>query len=373
MSGEIIDQWKFELIGRSRTLDVTKEYKSLIKKDILRASNNNIFPLKNSKVSTDEFNYLKITNPKNKLWRPITIKKGAPFSLFTGNLSLESIGLDLVYFINTKISPNYKFLFRDQLKQLIKSQIYKINNCKLHIICIRNSDKDEKYIRDIMKSLEINKNFKTSLIFKNDDHMEYEGINKVWELSQLDDKRLIMYFHGKGLSYMKNKFFYIRQPLEKFIFKLLIDEWEKNLETLLRFKSIKKIGILSGGNGWLWFNFWIAKGSYIKKLQKPLKTKRACYYEDWLGRYLIDQQNVAKENIFCKEFLYKIDETFSILNNPKKKKYNIGTTCEVGRGGFVGLGLVKYIYKIWYLFYKYLNLIIKYKNKNLLSLIKRLN
>ena len=372
MPGEIIDHWKFELIGRSKTLDVTREYKLLIKKDLLSTFNNDIYNLKNFRVANDAFNYLKITNSKNKYWRPVTIKKGSPFSLFLGNISFKKVGIDIVYFINTKISPNYKFLFRDQLKQLIKSKILKFN-CKLHIICITNSNREENTIKNILKSLGIYKNFKTSLIFKNDDHMEYEGINKVWELSKLDDKRLIMYFHGKGLSYMKNKFIYIRQPTERFIFKLLIDDWQKNIETLLRFNSIEKIGILSGGNGWLWFNFWISKASYIKGLQKPLKTKRACYYEDWLGRYLINYENVPKERIFCKEFLYKIDETFSILNNPKKKKYNIGTTCEVGRGGFVGLGLVKFSYKIWYLFYKYLNLMIKFKNKFLYKDDKKIN
>ena len=291
MPRQEINHWKFELIGRSKKKDVTREYLSLIKQDLLDTSNNNIYQFKNLNFSTDEFNYLRITNPKNKYWRPTTIKKGTPFSLFTGNLSFKSEEIDIVYFVNTKISPQYKNLFRDQLKQLIKSE----------------------------------------------------------------DNRLIFYFHGKGLSYMKNKFVYIRQPIEKLIFKLLIDEWEKNLETFKRFNSIDKIGILSGGNGWLWFNFWIAKSSYIKGLQKPIKTKRACYYEDWLGRTLVGNKKVSKEEINSRNFLYTMNQTFSILNNPKKNKYNIGTTCKVERGGFVGLGLSRYTYKIWYLIYKYLN------------------
>lgn len=355
MPRQEINHWKFELIGRSKKKDVTREYLSLIKQDLLDTSNNNIYQFKNLNFSTDEFNYLRITNPKNKYWRPTTIKKGTPFSLFTGNLSFKSEEIDIVYFVNTKISPQYKNLFRDQLKQLIKSKILNRKKCKLHIVCIRNSEIQENSIKDVLKSLELYKNCETNLIFKNDDHMEYEGIKKVWELSKSEDNRLIFYFHGKGLSYMKNKFVYIRQPIEKLIFKLLIDEWEKNLETFKRFNSIDKIGILSGGNGWLWFNFWIAKSSYIKGLQKPIKTKRACYYEDWLGRTLVGNKKVSKEEINSRNFLYTMNQTFSILNNPKKNKYNIGTTCKVERGGFVGLGLSRYTYKIWYLIYKYLN------------------
>ena len=31
---------------------------------------------------------------------------------------------------------------------------------------------------------------------------------------------------------MQNKFFYIRQPLGKFIFNLLVGNWEKNIELI---------------------------------------------------------------------------------------------------------------------------------------------
>lgn len=357
-----MNDWKFELFGKSSFFDATKEFQGLIKNDMLNISNDDLSNL--LKVNPREFNYLKISNPKNKNWRPITIKNKTPFSIYLGNLK-EVIDIDIVYFINTTISPKYKYLFRDQLKQLIKSKLLTQTKSKLHIVCIRNTKRDENSIKDIIISLELNKYSETDLIFKNDEHMEYEGIKKVWELSKLNKKRLVMYFHGKGLSYMKNKFFYIRQPTEKFIFRLLINDWKKNLEILLRFSSVKKIGILSGGNtfGFLWFNFWIAESSYIRGIEKPIKTKRACYYEDWLGRYLVDKsaeyKSVDIEKNYHKRYLYKIHQTVSILNKPSKNKYNIGSYCKVERGGFVGLGLVRYTYKIWYLFYKYANKIFK--------------
>ena len=359
MSEQINNDRKFELFSKSNVYNATKQVQGLIKKDILNISNDNFSNL--LKVKPREFNYLKISNPKNKNWRPITIKNKTPFSLYLGKLKEEFIEIDIVYFINTIISPQYKYLFRDQLKQLLKSKLLIQTKSKLHIVCIRNRKKEENTIRDILISLDLNKYSEIDLIFKNDEHMEYEGIKKVWDLSKLNKNRLIIYFHAKGLSYMKNKFFYIRQPLEKFIFGLLINEWKKNLEILLRFNSVKKIGILSGGKtfGFLWFNFWIAESSYIRGLEKPLKTKRACYYEDWLGRYLVDNsaeyKSVDIEKNYNNIYLYKINQTVSILNNPKKDKYNIGTICKVERGGFVGLGLVRYTYKIWYLFYKYLN------------------
>ena len=157
---------------------------------------------------------------------------------------------------------------------------------------------------------------------------------------------------------MQNKLFYIRQPLEKFIFKLLIGNWDKNIELITRFNSFYKLGTLSGGNGWLWFNFWIAKASYISRLEKPLKRNRACYYEDLLGRCLIRKEDTGSDeylNDYQERFLNTINNTYSILSKPSKNKFNIGTPCKVEKGGFVGLGMVKLKYRLWYYFYVILN------------------
>ena len=43
------------------------------------------------------------------------------------------------------------------------------------------------------------------------------------------------------------------------IFKLLVGQWENNIELLTRLNSIYKLGTLSGGNGWLWFNFGLLR------------------------------------------------------------------------------------------------------------------
>ena len=76
---------------------------------------------------------------------------------------------------------------------------------------------------------------------------------------------------------------------------MVIHNWEANLEKLYRLESINKVGILTGGNGWLWFNFWIARSSYLSNLEKPKKTNHACYYEDWLGRSMIN--NYIQNNL----------------------------------------------------------------------------
>ena len=96
-------------------------------------------------------------------------------------------------------------------------------------------------------------------------------------------------------------------------------KWQQNIELISRFKSIDKIGILSGGNGWLWFNFWIAKSTYISQLEKP-KKETVLVIEDWLGRFLIADGNDKEEkytNEYSETFL-EFHRTMSILFSVNK-------------------------------------------------------
>ena len=357
--GYKIKDWKFEIIIDNNRYDISKKIREKIQPNFILDINEK-FDFKNfiyQKKLNYKNSYLRITNKKNKLWEPINIKEFTPFKLYLGEI-ISNKRLEIVYFINANLNESFLKLMRDQLKDLIKSKIYKHGLLKLNMIIICSSASKKIQIKNLIFSLKINQYFDYDIRFNNDDNKEYEGIKRVYELAKEDDDKLILYFHGKGLSYLSNKYFYIRQPLEKFIFNLIIGNWEKNLEKFYRIHSISKIGILSGGNGWLWFNFWIAKSSYLGKLEKPKKTKRAFYYEDWLGRYEI-KNKIATSKIYTNEsnqiFYDSANETLSILNSPKKNKYNLGSVCKVERGGFVGLGIIKYTYRIWYLFYVILN------------------
>jgi len=53
--------------------------------------------------------------------------------------------------------------------------------------------------------------------------------------------------------------------------------------------------------------------------------------------------------------LNTINNTLSLLSKPSKNKFNIGTPCKVEKGGFVGLGIVKLKYRLWYYFFVIIN------------------
>ena len=355
----ILNGWVFEFIIDSFKFNISNQIIDQIKPNkILEISKE--FDYKkfiNSYNPNYKKAYLKVSNKFNKKWETLTIKEFTPFKLYLGDITFNK-KLDIVYFINSDLNNSFFKLFKDQLKDLIRSNIFKYSFIKIHLVIICSNSLRRAKIRDVIKSLKLNNFFEFDLIFSDDQHKEFAGINKVWELANYEEEKLILYFHGKGLSYLENPLFYIRQPLEKFIFKLLIHNWEKNLEKIYRLHSINKIGILTGGNGWSWFNFWIARSSYLSKLEKPKMTKYACYYEDWLGRSILNETSTNKiiyTNPENEKYYNTLDQSLSILDNPEKNKFNLGSCCEVKRGGFVGLGFVKYTYRIWYLFFVVLN------------------
>ena len=354
-----LNGWNFDLIIDNKKYNINKSIRNIISSDYILDIDEKIDFKKFIKSNHINYKicYLKISNLINKNWDPTTVKEFTPFRINLKKIIFNK-NLNIVYFINSDLNKSFFKLFKDQLKDLIKSKIFEYPQLKLHIVIICSVYSRRENIKNIIKSISLNKYFDYELTFSNDQNKEYIGINKVWELSKKDSEEYILYFHGKGLSYINNPLFYIRQPIEKFIFKLLIKNWKKSLEKISRFESVNKISILSGGNGWGWFNFWIARSSYISNLEKPKKTKYASYYEDWLGRLIINKSKGTKK-IYCNEFNERfydsLEETLSILDAPIKEKYNLGSSCKVEKGGFVGLGLIKYTYKIWYLFYVILN------------------
>ena len=355
------NNWLFEIVSDKKTFNVTESIKKHIdNKKLLRITKKfNYRNLVNCGKYLDNNYYLRISKPNDKYWIPISIKKGSEFTLNLNESEKTIPIIDIVYFINTDISNCYLRLLKDQLKDFINSKILLNKNLKLHCIIICSSKVKKIKIKKLFDRLKINKLCETNLEFSNNTNKEYKGIEKVWEISKKNKQKnsYIIYLHGKGLSYLQNRFLYIRQPLEKFLFKIIVYKWKRNIKLLSSFESINKLGALSGVYGFIWFNFWIVKSSYIQKLEIPKKRNRAGYYEEWLGTYKISKYTKSLKkytNLYNDKYCNTIEQSINILSNPKKFKYNIGSFCEVKKGGFI-LGLIKYKYHIWYKYFVILN------------------
>ena len=111
------------------------------------------------------------------------------------------------------------------------------------------------------------------------------------------------------------------------------------------------------------YNIYIDKIKYLSKNIVPMTyeillqiKKKITNKENNLGN---KGRNVSKEiilkNEYDEEFENTINNTLSLLSKPSKNKFNIGTPCKVEKGGFVGLGIIKLKYRLWYYSFVILN------------------
>jgi hypothetical protein len=166
--------------------------------------------------------------------------------------------LVIVYFINCLVNNNYFDWLVNQMDLIkdFKGKIYVISTIKKEA---------ELAFRE--KIAELYSNVTIECYYENE--FEYRGILKVWELGKIYNKRhdIILYFHAKGTSHHPNYDYNRNDP-----YNIILKNIDLIKEIFSIFPPIDKIGYCSGGTGWIWYNFWYARGSYINLVEKPIKT-----------------------------------------------------------------------------------------------------
>ena len=212
-----------------------------------------------------------VRNIPNSKYKMITrrfkhrVHKSVPYSINT----INTYNIHVVYFINCLLNKNYLQWLNNQLN-LVKNW-----DAQFYIIAIIHTKKNE-----FIKKIKI-KCPNAKIIFFNKNEYEYQGILQVWKLGQVHNKKndIILYFHSKGVTRRKQY-----RDLNSKIWTGVIKNIEYIKEIFDIFPSVSKIGAAASISGHMWWNFWFARGSYINKVEKPIKTQRRHYYEGWLSR-----------------------------------------------------------------------------------------
>jgi hypothetical protein len=269
--------------------------------------------------------YLQVTDDSLLHWRPLMVSPGCRFSIDRPvNLNFSQVKTRVVYFINCYVNANYLYMVSSQLKELRETGLLTETRCELHVVS-SGAPADRETL-----GAELRMQFGNSPVVFHEhtevNQFEYPGIKKVWDLSQRQENAYLLYFHARGLSRMKlGRFRRKRQPQEKRLFRRVIGAWRQNLTWLEHITSADKLGLTCGGNGWVWFNFWWARASYVRQLEEPVVTDRRHYYEDWLGRY-------QPLRTIPREYSSNLTQCLSIASAPAIKKYNLGSDFNPHRG-----------------------------------------
>ena len=190
----------------------------------------------------------------------------APFSLY------------VVYFINCMVNPNYMDWLRHQVK------LVEPHTDALYVVATVKEEESGEFTKECLRLFP-----KAVVTCTFTNQYEYPGILKVWELAQTHRRPndLVLYFHSKGVtrhdSYKKN---------ENDAYNVVLKDMDRIYDIFATFPTIDKVGYFSGGNGWIWYNFWYARGSYLCQVERPVLTNRRHYYEHWLGRKVPSEQDM---------------------------------------------------------------------------------
>lgn len=186
------------------------------------------------------------------------------------DISIINFNYFIVYYINCLVNDNYMDWLLNQINIIIN------NNCKIYIIATIQKENEQVFKQNVISI------FPSAIIeCYYEEEFEYRGIMKVWELGQIHNNNndIILYFHSKGLTHYTNY-----EPCRNEHYNVILNNFDMIDEIFTLFPKINKVGFFSGGIGWIWYNFWFARGSYINNVEKPIKTTRRHYYEDWLSR-----------------------------------------------------------------------------------------
>ena len=197
----------------------------------------------------------------------------------------ELFRIDIVYFANLFVNPQHGTrLIREQMTDLIATGLTRISH--IHIVLSVPPDFDFPSFQTILGSLFHGQQKSFHVYIEHENCHEYPGIQLVQSLafSNGSPHHYLLYFHSKGISRFRGR----RETHELALHKTVIAPWRHVLEIFDSHPHIDKIGSTSSDKGWIWWNYWWARSSYLIQVEIPIKTERRHYYEDWLGRTLVD-------------------------------------------------------------------------------------
>lgn len=200
------------------------------------------------------------------------------------------MSIQIVYFANIFVNRSHgHILIREQLTDLVKTGLTEI--ATLHIVLSVPSDYNHVNLQSSLTHL-FPSTHKVIFHICHESCHEFPGIQLVYQLALKSPSRqdIILYFHSKSITRFKGR----RENVEIMLHSTVVAPWKKVLGIFMDHPSIDKIGSTCSTNGWIWWNYWWVRASYVASVENPIKTARRYYYEDWLSRRLI---NPAKQSM----------------------------------------------------------------------------
>jgi hypothetical protein len=215
------------------------------------------------------------------------------------DFSLAANTIKIVYYFFTSPNSNWQAILSGQLHQLKNYGILSEADLYIHVTdCYNYTEEIKEIIGKIVPSAIVSTSFVNQF--------EYPAFKLIHDLAMKYPESTFLYFHSKGMTHNLHS----RSLEEILLFTKTFENWRKNIQ-LLNKENKQKAGLFPSEEGWIWYNFWYAKGAYLAKCNAPEITDYRYYYEAWLG--LANPEKVLPANDCLNLFKIKkvVKEYFS--------------------------------------------------------------
>jgi hypothetical protein len=255
-------------------MDVTKAIETFIENGVLTIPKNcsldNLFPnnFKGAKFLQIQLSNSRKINILNDNYR---------FDVSVNLLSIDK-EISIVYYIFITPTSNWKAIIAGQLSDIKGFGLLDEADLYIHIT-------DEHHTDGVLDFVRKAAGHKATIHHSFINQFEYPAIKLLHNLAKEQPGKTYMYFHTKGMSYAKKR----RNDSERKLMAGTFKYWRRNMEAF-QDPSVNKLGMFPAidnpdWGGWIWYNFFIVKGSYLSQCRDVSLTENRHYYESWLAGY----------------------------------------------------------------------------------------
>jgi hypothetical protein len=110
----------------------------------------------------------------------------------------------------------------------------------------------------------------------------------MYDLAHLDSEEesknhIILYMQGKGMFNQEAHLVGARTCTNFALTNIVVANWRLVLGKFSENSKMQKSGFMCTITGFIWYNYYFVRSSYIKTLVRPILTSRRHYYEDYLS------------------------------------------------------------------------------------------
>jgi len=191
--------------------------------------------------------------------------------------------IKLIYYVYINRNADWKAIVGGQLTQLKSYGLFDESDLYIHLTDTAGKFDD---VIELIKGICELAIISTSA----ENHFEYPAIRLIYDLAIQYPEATFMYLHSKGMSYQVNS----RSIEEVVLLGATFENWRYNLQ-FLEADHLNKMGLFPAlsdnkfperrvpHGGWIWFNFWYAKGRYLANCDEPEINENRHVFEHWLG------------------------------------------------------------------------------------------